>query len=122
MVCYFRQHYFVHQLSLQISDVITGHMQAASSTTVDQVLNKPWREASRKKAHWDFVLEEMTWMANDFVQVPYFLPAWGLMGLLCILGLPIQMLAPVWIFNIWKVAMTLDSDVFLQPWSGLSCK
>ncbi|CAK9860873.1 unnamed protein product [Sphagnum jensenii] len=43
-------------------------MQAASSTTVDQVLNKPWCEASRKKAHWDFVLEEMAWMANDFVQ------------------------------------------------------
>ncbi|CAK9197211.1 unnamed protein product [Sphagnum troendelagicum] len=44
------------------------HLQAASSTTVDQVLNKPWCEASRKKAHWDFVLEEMAWMANDFVQ------------------------------------------------------
>jgi hypothetical protein len=23
----------------------------------------------RRKSHWDFVLEEMTWMANDFMQV-----------------------------------------------------
>lgn len=59
--------------------MITGHMQAASSTTVDHVLNKPWCEASRKKAHWDLMLEEMAWMANDFVQVPYFLPAWVVM-------------------------------------------
>jgi hypothetical protein len=23
----------------------------------------------RRKGHWDFVLEEMAWMANDFMQV-----------------------------------------------------
>ena len=23
----------------------------------------------RKKSHWDFVLEEMAWLANDFMQV-----------------------------------------------------
>jgi hypothetical protein len=42
---------------------------------VDQALHKPWPEASRrKKAHWDFVLEEMAWMANDFMQVSEFFP------------------------------------------------
>ncbi|CAM6046028.1 unnamed protein product [Sphagnum compactum] len=46
-----------------------AHLQAARKSTVDQALHKPWPEASRrKKAHWDFVLEEMTWMANDFMQ------------------------------------------------------
>jgi hypothetical protein len=40
---------------------------------VDQVLDsKPWPEGLRRKAHWDFVLEEMVWMANDFMQVPEF--------------------------------------------------
>lgn len=24
---------------------------------------------SRRKSHWDFVLEEMMWLANDFAQV-----------------------------------------------------
>lgn len=24
---------------------------------------------SRRKSHWDFVLEEMAWLANDFMQV-----------------------------------------------------
>lgn len=28
----------------------------------------------RQKCHWDFVLEEMAWMANDFMQVQYELP------------------------------------------------
>lgn len=23
----------------------------------------------KRKSHWDFVLEEMVWMANDFMQV-----------------------------------------------------
>ncbi|KAH9566418.1 hypothetical protein CY35_04G129200 [Sphagnum magellanicum] len=46
-----------------------AHLQAARKSTVDQALHKPWPEASRrKKAHWDFVLEEMAWMANDFMQ------------------------------------------------------
>lgn len=31
----------------------------------------------RRKSHWDFVLEEMAWLANDFTQVcqvkPFFL-------------------------------------------------
>jgi hypothetical protein len=49
--------------------MITDAMQAARKSTVDQALHKPWPEASRrKKAHWDFVLEEMAWMANDFMQ------------------------------------------------------
>jgi hypothetical protein len=48
-------------------------MQAARNSTVDQVLDsKPWPEGLRRKAHWDFVLEEMVWMANDFMQVPEF--------------------------------------------------
>jgi hypothetical protein len=51
---------------------IAGHWQAARNSTVDQALKKPWPEASRRKAHWDFVLEEMAWMANDFMQVPEF--------------------------------------------------
>jgi hypothetical protein len=61
------------QLSLDILDMITDAMQAARKSTVDQALHKPWPEASRrKKAHWDFVLEEMAWMANDFMQVSEF--------------------------------------------------
>ncbi len=49
------------------------HMQAARNSTLDQVLDsKPWPEGLRRKAHWDFVLEEMVWMANDFMQVPEF--------------------------------------------------
>lgn len=40
---------------------------------MDQVLDsKPWPEGLRRKAHWDFVLEEMAWLANDFMQVPGF--------------------------------------------------
>lgn len=27
---------------------------------------------NRRKSHWDFVLEEMTWLANDFAQVCFF--------------------------------------------------
>ncbi len=30
---------------------------------------KPFGEPARRKAHWDYVLEEMKWMANDFWQV-----------------------------------------------------
>jgi hypothetical protein len=30
---------------------------------------KPVPELSRRKSHWDYVLEEMKWMANDFWQV-----------------------------------------------------
>ncbi|CAK9257362.1 unnamed protein product [Sphagnum jensenii] len=46
------------------------HLQVsvARKSTVDQALKKPWPEDSRRKAHWDFVLEEMAWLANDFMQ------------------------------------------------------
>ena len=30
---------------------------------------KPVAEPARRKSHWDYVLEEMKWMANDFWQV-----------------------------------------------------
>lgn len=30
---------------------------------------KPFAEPARRKVHWDYVLEEMKWMANDFWQV-----------------------------------------------------
>lgn len=30
--------------------------------------SKPFLEPPRRKSHWDFVLEEMSWMANDFMQ------------------------------------------------------
>lgn len=31
--------------------------------------NEPWLEPVRQKVHWDFLLEETAWLANDFGQV-----------------------------------------------------
>ena len=36
---------------------------------VEASKKQPGAEPRRAKSHWDFVLEEMAWMANDFAQV-----------------------------------------------------
>lgn len=44
-------------------------MQAKRKLIDERRTLKKCAEPSRRKSHWDFVLEEMKWMANDFWQV-----------------------------------------------------
>lgn len=41
--------------------------------SADWAKERTFQEPPRKKSHWDFVLEEMAWLANDFMQVVYHL-------------------------------------------------
>ncbi|CAM6127578.1 unnamed protein product [Calypogeia fissa] len=45
-----------------------GLIQARKSDAAVWEKRKPEPEPMRRKSHWDFVLEEMAWMANDFMQ------------------------------------------------------
>ncbi|XP_073387711.1 chromatin modification-related protein EAF1 B isoform X2 [Physcomitrium patens] len=44
------------------------HLQAKRKLIEERRTFKKFAEPSRRKSHWDFVLEEMKWMANDFWQ------------------------------------------------------
>ena len=43
--------------------------QASFQQCTDLMKPKLIQEPPWKKSHWDFVLEEMAWLANDFMQV-----------------------------------------------------
>ena len=45
------------------------HVQVKRMLLEERRTMKPVPEPSRRKSHWDYVLEEMKWMANDFWQV-----------------------------------------------------
>lgn len=54
-----------------------AYFQARKSVAAVWEKRKPEPELVRRKSHWDFVLEEMAWMANDFMQVSFAAPSKG---------------------------------------------
>lgn len=44
-------------------------MQVKRKLLEERVMMRESSEPAKRKSHWDFVLEEMQWMANDFFQV-----------------------------------------------------
>jgi len=54
---------------LLLSVVLAAFLDQVNIKRAAQLSTSYDRPEKRKKCHWDFVLEEMEWMATDFMQV-----------------------------------------------------
>eukprot|EP00250_Pteridium_aquilinum_P009079 c18428_g1_i1 orf=308-4633(+) len=62
----------LHCAAKTADDLVAQEAERTKQDTLrdgmDSAKRRTFQEPPRKKSHWDFVLEEMAWLANDFMQ------------------------------------------------------